>query len=142
MYFQQDLDFKWLRYLLRKIFDLHVDFVKLVKTDDNYKNILQVKIQKEFKITPDYLEINHDPETGYHMGVYICLNQQIHQVKHNEAIPFSAFGNFANIQEKFQNEEPIFIYLSSGTHKIKKKAEQMACEQAIGVINNSEPSTS
>ena len=129
--------FQMAQIFIEKIFDLHVDFVKLVKTDDNYKNILQVKIQKEFKTTPDYLEINHDPETGYHMGVYICLNQQIHQVKHNEAIPFSAFGNFANIQEKFQNEEPIFIYLSSGTHKIKKKAEQMACELALEVINNS-----
>ena len=36
--------------LVESIFDKHVDIVKLVKTDDNYKNILQVKIQKEFKL--------------------------------------------------------------------------------------------
>ena len=29
-------------------------------TDDNFKNQLQVKIQKEFKVTPEYIEINHD----------------------------------------------------------------------------------
>ena len=31
------------------IFEKHVDWVKLISDDDNYKNILQVKIQKEFK---------------------------------------------------------------------------------------------
>jgi hypothetical protein len=34
-----------------------VNWIELILTDDNYKNILQVKIQKEFKITPDYIEM-------------------------------------------------------------------------------------
>ena len=51
------------------IFDKHVDWIKLLQTDDNYKNILQVKIQKEFKVTPIYLTIDNSVEEGYHMGV-------------------------------------------------------------------------
>jgi hypothetical protein len=38
------------------IFERHVNWIELILTDDNYKNILQVKIQKEFKITPDYID--------------------------------------------------------------------------------------
>ena len=128
--------FQMAQVFIEKIFDQHVDFVKLVKTDDNYKNILQVRIQKEFKTTPDYLEISHDLETGYKMGVYLCLNQSIHHVSCSDATPFSHYGNFAKIQEAVQNDEKIFIFLSSGLHKIKKKAEQMACELAINIINN------
>tara|TARA_B100000902_G_scaffold398736_1_gene466637 strand:+ start:1098 stop:2129 length:1032 start_codon:yes stop_codon:yes gene_type:complete len=128
--------FQMAQIFIEKIFDQHVDFVKLVKTDDNYKNILQVRIQKEFKITPDYLEISHDIETGYKMGVYICLNQSIHQVTHSNAVPFSKYGDFSKIHEAAQNDEKLFIFLASGVHKIKKKAEQTACELAINHINN------
>ena len=35
---------------IEKIFETHVDWMELINNDDNYKNILQVKIQKEFKI--------------------------------------------------------------------------------------------
>ena len=56
----------------------------MIRNDDNYKNILQVRIQKEFKVTPDYLEVcMHNSETGYHMGVYLCLGQPIHSVNVN-----------------------------------------------------------
>ena len=127
--------FQMAQVFIEKIFDQHVDFVKLVKTDDNYKNILQVRIQKEFKTTPDYLEINHDIDTGYKMGVYLCLNQSIHQVSYLDAENFTDYGSLEKIQEKYQNEEPIFVFFASGTHKIKKKAEQMACELAINLIN-------
>ena len=99
--------------------------MKLVSTDDNYKNILQVKIQKEFKTTPDYLEISHDVDTGYEMGVYICLNQEIHSVNIEDAVDFSVYGSFTKISEMIENDEKVFIFLSSATHKIKKKAEQI-----------------
>ena len=35
---------------------------KLISNDDNYKNKLQVIIQKEFKLTPDYVEIKTQDE--------------------------------------------------------------------------------
>tara|TARA_Y100000768_G_scaffold387825_1_gene380485 strand:+ start:3658 stop:4674 length:1017 start_codon:yes stop_codon:yes gene_type:complete len=128
--------FQMAQIFVENIFDKHVDFVKLIKTDDNYKNILQVKIQKEFKITPDYLEISHDIDMGYEMGVYICLNQSIHNINIKEAEKFSKYGSFKNITDHIKDnpDTPIFIYLASATHKIKKKAEQLACEKALDNI--------
>ena len=97
---------------------------------------MQVKIQKEFKVTPDYLEISHDLEKGYEMGVYICLNESIHNVEFENAEPFSNYGSFNKITEHNENnnESPIFIFLACATHKIKKKAEQLACERALDII--------
>ena len=37
---------------VEKVFEKHVDWMKLISEDTNYKNILQVQIQKEFKCTP------------------------------------------------------------------------------------------
>ena len=51
---------------VESIFDQHVDWAQLIKTDDNYKNKLQVLIQKEFK----NIEVNYEekdklmPERG------------------------------------------------------------------------------
>jgi dsRNA-specific ribonuclease len=36
---------------VENIFEKHIDWIALIQNDDNYKNILQVKIQKEFKKT-------------------------------------------------------------------------------------------
>ena len=123
---------------VENIFEKHVDWIKLIETDDNFKNILQVKIQKEFKITPDYLEIERNNETGYHMGVYICIGQHIHNLSHSDAIPFSQFGSFKKIHDYLKDKETLFIFLSSGEHKIKKKAEQMACELALQVLEQNQ----
>ena len=81
--------FQMAQIFIENIFERHVDWVKLIKTDDNYKNILQVKIQKEFKITPDYIEVAHNPDIGYTMGVYICIGISIHDVSNEEAGSFS-----------------------------------------------------
>ena len=169
--------FQMAQIFVEKILEEHVDWVQLINTNDNFKNILQVKIQKEFQVTPDYIEISRDLESGYKMGVYLCLGQAIHQVNHANAEPFSKYGSFAAIQEALlkkpktdlkdkKNEElkklckelgiksysnkkkdelvkmvethqgaeksgTIFILLGSGVHKIKKKAEQIACERAL-----------
>ena len=117
--------------------DKHVDWINLIKTDDNYKNILQVKIQKEFKITPDYLEIsNHSVEHGYRMGVYICLGQPIHMVATNDSVNIKTFGSFHAIHNHMSSHGKIFVFLGEGIHKIKKKAEQLACEDALCNIIN------
>ena len=68
-------------------------------------------IQKEFKITPEYLEINYDPETGYKIGVYLCVGQTIHQANIHDVRNFSEFGSFESIK---QVEEPI-LYFGSVT---------------------------
>lgn len=127
--------FQMAQIFIENIFEKHVDWMKLIETDDNFKNILQVKIQKEFKITPDYIEIKRDIDTGYNMGVYICLGQQIHNLSHNDAIPFTNFGSFEKIHEYIQSNNSVLIFLASAEHKIKKKAEQLACEIALDVLN-------
>ena len=86
--------FQMAQKFIENVFEKHIDWIALIQNDDNYKNILQVKIQKEFKVTPHYLEIEHDMELGYKMGVYICLGQAIHNVSHKDAVDFSFFKNF------------------------------------------------
>ena len=51
-----------------------VEFADFMVNLWSSKNILQVKIQKEFKTTPLYIEIEHDIDTGYHMGVYLLVS--------------------------------------------------------------------
>jgi len=126
--------FQMAQIFLESIFEKHVNWIQLINTNDNYKNKLQVIIQKEFKVTPDYLEISHDLENGYEMGVYLCLGQQIHEVSYEQAIPFSNFGKMENIHNEFENKGKLFIFLGKSIHKIKKKAEQTACEIAINTL--------
>ena len=119
---------------IESVFEKHVDWMKLIQDDDNYKNILQVKIQKKFQDTPHYIEISHDDDYGYEMGVYLCLGQKIHEVRKEEALDFKTFGSFENIQSQFETQGKVFVYLGSGMHKIKRKAEQMACEETLKLL--------
>lgn len=126
--------FQMAQIFLESIFEKHIDWVQLINTNDNYKNQLQVMIQKEFKTTPHYIEINHNINIGYEMGVYLCLGQEIHQVKYSDAKLYKEYGSINKIQEEFSNENKQFVFLGKGIHKIKKKAEQIACEEAIKSI--------
>ena len=49
---------------LEHVFEKHVDWTNLIINNDNYKNKLQVIIQKEFKLTPDYVELNNDKDNN------------------------------------------------------------------------------
>jgi len=128
--------FQMAQIFIENIYEKHVDWTKLINTDDNYKNILQVIIQKEFKTTPDYLEIEHNMEIGYTMGVYLCLGKLIHEFESENAIEYEKFNNFASIHEYIAENQNVLIFLSKGTHKIKRKAEQIACQKAISILNN------
>jgi dsRNA-specific ribonuclease len=121
--------FQMVQIFVESVFEKHVNWVNLITNDDNYKNILQVKIQKEFKVTPEYLEIRpYCAETGFHMGVYLCLGQPIHNVSITDAIPISAFSCLQEIHQYVATHGKILVFLGEGKHKIKKKAEQMACD--------------
>ena len=121
---------------VESIFEKHVNWIKLIKEDDNYKNILQVKIQKEFKTTPTYLVINNDEEKGYEMGVYLAINVPIQDIKpENVDMRFSPKSiSFKELQDVLEKEGKLFVELGSSEHKIKKKAEQTACEIALSHI--------
>ena len=131
------LDFKENGYAIASTFiiqvlEKHIDWTELLLCDDNYKNILQVKLQKEFKVTPEYVEINHGSE--YHMGVYLCIGQPIWKVPLKDAIPFSTFGSFEQIHAYVRKHKHVCVHLGEGKHKIKKKSEQLACENALGLF--------
>jgi len=128
--------FQMVQIFVENIFEKHVDWISLIQNDDNFKNILQVKIQKEFKVTPHYLEIDeHHPEIGYHMGVYLCLGQAIHIASNTDAIPITQFKNYQDIHQYMCQHSRALIFLGEGKHKIKKKSEQIACETAIRNLN-------
>ena len=123
--------FQMVQKFVESVFEQHIDWTALIQNDDNYKNILQVKIQKEFKVTPHYLEIEHDIELGYKMGVYLCLGQPIHSVTHADSVDISFFKNFQSIQDFVTENGKAFIFMGEGQHKIKRKAEQIACNEAL-----------
>jgi len=129
--------FQIVQTFVESVFEKHVDWINLIRNDDNYKNILQVKIQKEFKVTPDYMEIEeHDVDVGYRTGVYLCLGQSIHNLKHENSISIQNFKKYSDIHQYMSQHNKIFVFLGEGTHKIKKKAEQYSCEEALLALNN------
>lgn len=122
------------------VFEKHVDWTKLIANDDNYKNKLQVIIQKEFKITPDYVELqdkNNDTEIEnktYIMGLYISFGQNIHNANIDDAIEFKNLKTFKEIHNLLEHNSKLLIFITKSEHKIKKKAEQACCENAIKLI--------
>jgi dsRNA-specific ribonuclease len=126
--------FKMAKKFINRIFETHIDWVSLIQNDDNYKNILQVIIQKEFKVTPHYIEIEHDDELGFKMGVYLCLGQPIFHLTHSDSINISFFDDFQDIHRYIEENSKVLIYMGEGQHKIKRKAEQTACNEAIQSI--------
>ena len=130
--------FQMCQIFIERVFEEYVDWDRLINSDDNYKNRLQVIIQKEFKTTPDYVELEINEE-GYTMGIYICLGEKIYNMDINDAVNFDELGNFIKIHEILEKNGKALIFLAKSTHKIKKKAEQNACELAISLINQHSP---
>jgi hypothetical protein len=133
--------FQMAQKFIENVFEKHIDWTALIQNDDNYKNILQVKIQKEFKVTPHYLEIEYDMELGYKMGVYICLGQPIHSVSCKDAINFSIFKNFKSVHDYIlENNNPPPIILET-TEKSLKLTVNIMDEDTHKTLWFSYPST-
>jgi dsRNA-specific ribonuclease len=128
--------FQMAQLFIETVFEKHVDWTSLIKNDNNYKNILQVIIQKEFKVTPHYLEQTVSSDEGYHMGVYLCLGQPVHETRKEDAISITRFAKFGDVHSYMSVHKRMFVFLGEGKHKVKKKAEQIACEQAISILRN------
>ena len=128
--------FQMAQIFVEHIFEELVDWEHLINNDDNYKNRLQVIIQKEFKITPDYVELSID-ENGYTMGLYIAIGDKIYNMDTETAYPYNTLKDgFKTCHELAdENNGRALIFLTKSTHKIKKKAEQMACKEAIRILS-------
>ena len=138
---------------VENVFDNHVNWIDLLQKDENYKNRLQVVLQKAFKVTPIYCEINEwDEEEGYHMGVFLCVGQHSHGLTRNDAltfenlkyethnntlVPFYSINPLENISYYLENiNEKLWLFLGESKHKIKKKAEQSACKIGYELLNS------
>ncbi len=123
---------------VENVFERHIDWVRLVSDDDNFKNILQVRIQKEFKTTPDYVELRRDLETGYTMGLFLCIGQEIYQTQTCDALSFTGpeiGGTFEGVHSVASARGgKLLVHFMTCSHRIKKKAEQQACELALKLI--------
>ena len=108
------------------VFERHIDWIKLVKDDDNFKNILQVRIQKEFKTTPDYVELGRDLENGYTMGLFLCVGQEIYETRTEDALEFTGAeigGTFECVRSaSAARGNRVLVHFTTCVHRIKKKA--------------------
>jgi hypothetical protein len=77
----------------------------------------------------------HNTENGYHMGVYLCLGQPIFGLTHRQSVHCNTFRSYEEIHQYMSVHGKIFLFLGEGIHKIKKKAEQIACDEAIRLLN-------
>ena len=127
--------FQMAQIFVESVFENHIDWNSLIENDVNYKNKLQVIIQKEFKTTPEYIEIEYSNENGYLMGVYLCLGIELHEINNYKIIDFDTLKSISAINEIYQQDKKIVVLLSKGLHKIKKKAEQIACDKCLKAIN-------
>jgi len=128
--------FQMAQKFIESVFEKHIDWTALIQNDDNYKNILQVKIQKEFKVTPHYLQMEYTMEEGYRMGVFLCVGQPIYNLNVADAEHINSVRSFKGIQEYLtEHSGKIFLFLGEGKHKIKRKAEQIACNEALNMLN-------
>ena len=67
------------------------------------------------------------------MGVYLYIGDKW-SMQQCTSIPFSEFGSFEKIHEYIKQKGKVFVLLGEGSHKIKKKSEQLACEQALSFL--------
>jgi len=124
------IGFQIVQKFIENVFETHVDWTNLLCSNENYKNILQILIQKEFKTTPTYREISVDEDNGYTMGVYLCINDN----NFENSLDFSELKHIDNIKNIYEKNNKCVIFFSKWSHKIKKKAEQEASKIAIEII--------
>uniref|UniRef100_A0A6C0H565 RNase III domain-containing protein n=1 Tax=viral metagenome TaxID=1070528 RepID=A0A6C0H565_9ZZZZ len=118
--------FQMSQIFIENIFSSHINWTDIIMNDTNYKNLLQVKIQKEFKITPLYKIIQQDKEIGFKMGVYLSIGNN------TDSVTITDINNIEDIYNLINNNSGnLMLFLGQGINKIKKKAEQQACFNAL-----------
>lgn len=114
------------------LIEKNIDWQRLMTENDNHKNTLQILIQKEFKTTPTYVEIQGKDiaDSGYTMAVMLVLGEN----PPKQSVPFSRVKTFAKIHELSGVLGGCRIVLGVGKHAFKKKAEQLACFNALKAV--------
>ena len=101
-------------------------------------NYRAAQLVETVKITPDYVELqdksDNDTDKIYIMGLYISFGQNIHNANINDAVEFKNLKTFKEIHNLLEHNSKLLIFITKSEHKIKKKAEQACCENAIKLI--------
>ena len=131
--FKMGPGFMMAQVFVENILEKHVDWVNVINTNDNYKNILQVKVQKIFKLTPHYVDVSHDPTIGYTIRVYMSFGIHIRTALDTlEPIHISKYDyNLDKLRNELDPNSVLLVELGNGTHRVKRKAEQIACEDIL-----------
>ena len=125
------------RKLLEAVFERLIDWTTLISTDDNYKNQLQVLLQKRFKTTPDYLQLGHTQAQGYRMGVFLRVNRPLHKLTVESSLKLRDVGaSLDDIAQRLDADGGGNVLLGVASHKVKRKAEQSACRAVLDILES------
>ena len=75
---------------------------------------------------------------NYEMGAYLIIGYSFvtYNQINNSYVYGKDFNNFNEIHDFLnKNDNKIILFFSKGSNKIKKKAEQIACENALQLLN-------
>lgn len=109
------------------LIEIRIDWHKLMTENDNYKNTLQILIQKEFKTTPTYVDLGTPDGEGYNMAVQLVLGEN----PPTEAVPFARVKTIEKIHTLSGMLGGCRVTLGVARHAFKKKAEQQASFNAL-----------
>ena len=139
--------FQMVQLFLERVFERHVDRVRLITENNNYKRILQEKIQSAFKVTPVYVvesqpvrdtdlgqNLQNQQQNVYTMGVYLCIGQAAFGLTREHSVSAKNFSEkgLEEIHQYVANHGGKgFFYLGEGENRVKKEAEQAACKNAL-----------
>lgn len=119
---------------LTGVFNNIVNWTVILHSIDNYKNILQLMVQRKWKTRPMYITLQSEPI--FEIGVFLRLGANDKILDPANATPFEEFGTVDNLSQYYANTGYAFVRLGKASHSVKKKAEQNACRITIDYLEN------
>lgn len=159
-YFHSGVGHQMAEIFIENILKTHLYWPTILSMADNVKNQLQERLQKSFKTTPHYIEIDPPltPEgrriagASYHMGIYLCVGQSIHKMDlasaerlevlckdlmpaEGEDTPEDSTQIITYLyRHMVTNGGKLLVRLGEASHKLKQDAEEAACSQILRII--------
>jgi len=122
---------------IESVFRKHDAWLMKMSESENYKTLIQSRLQKEFKVVPIYKKQNgYNKSIGFVMHIYLC-------VRCPESIPFDklithsiqSFTSFESIHTHIHRHKYICVLLATATHQNKLIAEQNAAQSALNILS-------
>ena len=107
---------------------MFLDFNKIkVNDEDNWFNDVFL-CGPGFQMTQIFIENIFEKHVDW---MYLCMGNFGGDMNHYQSIHYNQFKSFSEIHQYMSENGKIFLFLGEGLHKIKKKAEQISCNEAI-----------